>query len=100
MDTFRWEAHFEDTGCQLSPSCQECPLPRCKYEMTRAERSSLKGWVQRAKAVEVYRRLRDTDPGPSNRVIARLAAAEVGVTDRTIYRALARARIFDGAGSA
>lgn len=25
-------AHYEDTGCDLSPSCLECPLEKCKYD--------------------------------------------------------------------
>ena len=23
---------YEDTGCEVSPSCLHCPLPRCKYD--------------------------------------------------------------------
>ena len=24
--------HYEDKGCQASPSCLTCPLPQCKYD--------------------------------------------------------------------
>ena len=24
--------HYEDTGCEVSPSCLTCPLPQCKYD--------------------------------------------------------------------
>ena len=24
--------HYEDTGCEVSRSCLNCPLPRCKYD--------------------------------------------------------------------
>ena len=24
--------HYEDTGCEVSPSCLNCPLPQCKYD--------------------------------------------------------------------
>ena len=92
MSTFKWETHFKDTGCQVSPKCQTCPLPKCKHEMTKGESSRLKGWSRRNRALEVYRRLRDADPRRSNREAALLAGAEVGVTARTVQRALAAAR--------
>ncbi len=24
--------HYEDTGCEASDSCLDCPLPRCRYD--------------------------------------------------------------------
>ena len=24
--------HYEDTGCEVSSSCLDCPLPQCKYD--------------------------------------------------------------------
>ena len=30
---------YKDDGCELSPSCLNCPLPRCKYDDP--------GWMQR-----------------------------------------------------
>ncbi len=24
--------HYEDTGCEVSLSCLNCPLPQCKYD--------------------------------------------------------------------
>ena len=27
-----WRASKGDTGCELSPSCLTCPLPRCQYD--------------------------------------------------------------------
>ncbi len=26
------EYYYRDNGCELSPSCRDCPLPRCAYE--------------------------------------------------------------------
>jgi hypothetical protein len=23
---------YRDTGCEVSPSCLDCPLPKCKYD--------------------------------------------------------------------
>lgn len=28
--------HYEDTGCRMHPSCLQCPLPRCVYELPAA----------------------------------------------------------------
>ena len=32
VDTVPELYHYEDTGCEVSPSCLNCPLPRCKYD--------------------------------------------------------------------
>ena len=24
--------HYEDTGCEVSDSCLDCPLPMCRYD--------------------------------------------------------------------
>ena len=24
--------HYEDTGCEVSDACLNCPLPQCKYD--------------------------------------------------------------------
>ena len=24
--------HYEDTGCEVSGACLDCPLPQCKYD--------------------------------------------------------------------
>ena len=24
--------HYEDTGCEVSQACLNCPLPQCKYD--------------------------------------------------------------------
>ncbi len=92
MTTLDWETHFRDTGCKYSPTCQTCPLPKCKYDMNDSERARLKHLARRAKLVQTYQRIKDTSPGPVNGEIAALAAAEAGVTVRTIYRALEAAR--------
>lgn len=30
-DAYPEEADYEDTGCEVAPSCLRCPLPACKY---------------------------------------------------------------------
>ena len=32
VDTVPEFYHYEDTGCEVSRSCLNCPLPRCKYD--------------------------------------------------------------------
>ena len=31
-DALPEHATYRDTGCEISPMCQQCPLARCKYE--------------------------------------------------------------------
>ena len=100
MSTFKWETHFKDTGCEHSPRCQTCPLPRCKHDMTKTEVTRLTFGLKRARAVDSYRRLRGSNPGLPNTKVIALAAAETGVTDRTVYRALEAARTAAQPGSA
>jgi len=45
---------FQDTGCEFSPRCQECPLRRCRLEMGKAERRRLWSRLRR----RGYRRTR------------------------------------------
>ena len=32
---------FRDKGCEVSPSCLSCPLPRCQFEVSAEEREAL-----------------------------------------------------------
>lgn len=75
-------AQYEDTGCEFSPTCLSCTLPKCKYDMTVAEFRS------------IPRLLRD-------RQIAAAYAAGEGVTSlrrryklsaRSIYRIIDKGR--------
>ncbi|MBM3942801.1 MAG: hypothetical protein FJ316_07760 [SAR202 cluster bacterium] len=73
---------YEDNGCEVSSSCLNCPLPRCKYDDP--------AWFQR------YRRL--------SKDLVVLAAMErdgltveetaerFSVTARTVFRAIRRCR--------
>ena len=100
MSTFKWETHFQDTGCEYSPRCQTCPLPKCKHEMSPRELAQLRFNPRRARAVESYRRLMESEAASSQKEIVSLAAAEAGITDRTVYRALESARTTTQPGSA
>jgi len=71
---------YRDDGCELSPSCLNCPLPRCKYDDP--------GWLQRERrrkrdhAVLEARRRRDL-------TVPQLAE-RFGVSERTVFRILSR----------
>lgn len=83
VDALPEHMSYRDEGCDLYPSCLNCPLPKCRYDEP--------GWVHRAaratrhqKMVELYA----TTPLSINQL-----AAQLGVSSRTVHRALARRRV-------
>ncbi len=71
--------NWKDAGCDLSPACLECPLPRCIEEEPRGrQRRRLE---HRAAAMNELRR-----QGKNTREIA----AAFRVSERTVQRALSR----------
>ena len=92
VSMFKWEIYFQDTGCEHFPRCQTCPLPKCNHDMTKTEVTPLRFDSKRARVLDLYRRLRGSDPGLPNMKVIALAAAETGITDRTVYRVLEAAR--------
>ena len=73
---------YEDTGCEASDACLNCPLPQCKFDDP--------AWYQRnrrlAKDFQVmYAMERD-------RLSVEEAAERFSVTVRTIFRILQRCR--------
>lgn len=71
---------YPDRGCFLYPSCLSCPLPKCFFELTLAEKRRLLG---RGKSDEIIERLAK---GEDIEAIARA----LGVSVRTIQRAVKR----------
>ncbi len=74
--------HYEDTGCEVSLSCLNCPLPQCKYDDP--------AWFQH------YRRLSKdlivlTAMRQENLMVDE-AAERFSVTVRTIFRIMRRCR--------
>ena len=45
---------YPDTGCEFSLSCLDCPLPKCKEDMSLGEQTKL-----RRDLLPVYRRLKE-----------------------------------------
>lgn len=74
---------FRDDGCDVSPSCLICPLPRCKYDDPVAYHRELK--ESRNQKVVQMKRAHETT------TTAQLAQ-RFGVSPRTIDRILERTR--------
>ena len=72
--------HWADTGCEVSASCFECPLPQCRWDDPYA--------FQR------YRRqAQDAAIAQDVRVLGMAiaeASAKYRITERTVFRAIER----------
>jgi hypothetical protein len=80
-----------DTGCDLSPTCLECPLPKCRYDMTQRERSEhgIRGdgkSLHREKRLLIEVMLKESGKSP------REISKAVGVTAHTV-RKIARGEL-------
>ena len=74
--------HYEDTGCEVSPSCLTCPLPQCKYDDPT--------WFQRHR--RMARDMKVWTTMQSESLTAEAAAQRFSVTVRTIFRITRRCR--------
>jgi hypothetical protein len=81
-DALPEHTNYHDNGCDLHPSCLSCPLVRCRYDEPGGARRLLSN--ERDDEVLAMQRR----GGTSVEAIAR----RVGVTRRTVFRILARAR--------
>jgi hypothetical protein len=75
------EGHYRDEGCELAPSCLNCPLAQCRYDLE----GGLKEAVHHVKAAKViaYR---------AEGLTVEACATLVGISKRQAYRFLAEAR--------
>ena len=77
--------HFLDDGCEVSPSCLDCPLSRCKHDAPK--------WYswhsRRAQDYRVWEAVRRLG------LSTREAADRFKTTPRTIYRIAERVRVQD-----
>ncbi|MFQ5861383.1 MAG: helix-turn-helix domain-containing protein [Dehalococcoidia bacterium] len=72
---------YRDDGCEVSPSCLICPLPKCKYDDP--------GWLQRER-----RRGRDLEVlrvRQAQTLSVPQLAQRFGISQRTVFRILSRA---------
>ena len=81
-DALPEHTNYHDSGCDLHPSCLSCPLARCRYDEPGGARRLLSG-ERDSQVLDLQRR-----GGATIEAIAR----EVGVSRRTVFRILARAR--------
>jgi hypothetical protein len=73
--------HYQDEGCEFASSCLSCPFTRCIYD----EPGGKQHFIKRLRNQEILRLYAD------GKEIEELAAT-FGVSQRTIQRALKRAK--------
>lgn len=74
--------HYPDTGCEVSPSCLDCPLPQCKFD-------DLEWYHQNRRLARDFQVLAVME---LENLTAEAAAARFAVTTRTIFRIVERCR--------
>ncbi len=74
--------HYEDTGCEVSSSCLDCPLSRCKYDDP--------VWYQRNR--RLARDFKVWTAIERENLTVEAAAERFSVTARTIFRIIQRCR--------
>ena len=68
---------YRDNGCDVSPSCLTCPLPRCRYE----EPGGLRALLNKTRDQQIVSQRANGVP------VAELAT-RFGVSRRTVFRVL------------
>ena len=68
---------YRDSGCDVSPSCLTCPLPRCRYE----EPGGLRALLNKTRDKQIV------DQRANGVPVAELAT-RFGVSRRTVFRVL------------
>ncbi len=74
--------HYEDTGCEVSPACLDCPLPQCKYDDL--------DWFHRHRRIAQDWKVWATVE--SEGLTMEAAADRFSVTVRTVFRKIQRYR--------
>ncbi len=74
--------HYEDTGCEVSASCLNCPLPQCKYDDP--------AWFQHNR--RLARDFKVWSVMQQESLTVEEAADRFSVTVRTIFRIIRRCR--------
>ena len=72
---------YQDTGCDVSPSCLHCPLPQCKYDDP--------GWLRREQQQQRDQQVLAALQG--HRLSVPEAATRFDLSQRTVFRILKRA---------
>jgi transcriptional regulator of acetoin/glycerol metabolism len=82
-DSLPEHTRYADTGCTIHPSCLTCPLVRCRYDEPGGARKIL----NHDRDASILRVKYD------ERLTVEAVARRFGVSRRTVFRALARARL-------
>jgi hypothetical protein len=80
-DNLPEHVHYQDSGCEVSPTCLECPLPVCRYEVP----GGLSAILREPRDAEVLTARRQ---GTAIDGICR----QFGLSRRTVFRILSAAR--------
>ncbi len=78
VDALPDHTDYRDTGCELSPSCLNCPLPRCKYDEPASARRA--GIERRDREIALIRR--------KHRAPIMALARTYGISRRSVFRIL------------
>jgi len=74
--------HYRDEGCEFAKSCLDCPFPKCIYEQSGGRQR----WLKRLRDKEMARMFTTEGKG------AKELALRFGISQRTVQRALKRAK--------
>ena len=74
--------HYEDTGCEVSGACLDCPLPHCKYD----DPACFQRNRRLARDFKIWSAMQQHD------LTVEEAAERFEVTVRTIFRIMRRCR--------
>lgn len=73
---FPEEFNYPDLGCEFSPRCVDCPLERCRYDMS----------ASMVKHMKVLQRWDEIESLVNQGISIPRVAIQVGISPRTIYR--------------
>lgn len=76
-DSLPEQTRYRDDGCEVSPSCLDCPLPRCRYE----EPGGLRGMINGYRDRQIVESRLNGEP-------VETLAERHGLSRRTIFRIL------------
>ena len=86
-DSLPEHTRYLDTGCDIHPACLTCPLARCRYD----EPGGVRGLASRGRDASILQ------VRSSENLTIEAIARRFGVSRRTVFRVLARARGGPGA---
>jgi len=83
MNKGHWQIDnlYEDTGCSKAPACLTCPLPVCRHDMSPSDVRAMTVRANDQEKLDIMR---------AEGLKAAEAAERFNLTERTIYRILAR----------